>query len=586
MKLIKTGIKGIDNYCEGVMSGDISVCQWVVKAVKRHYRDLSKSKAGKFEYYFEPLAAEHFFDFCYKRKHYEGEVAGMPIRLEPWQQFVWGSIFGWIHKDTKHRRFRETHIEIPKKNGKSILGALIALYGITYDDEPGAQVYNLAINRTQVMKLSYRAAIEMSEKDPELSSMLHVKKSMADMKIECKATSSFFEPLTSKPDRLDGFNVHMAINDETKDWVQHEIYDLMEDGTATRTQPLLYNVTTAGDNRHSLGYKKREYSLKILDKVIENEMFFCVIFTIDEEDIENWDDIEVWKKANPNFGVSVRETYFKSQITRGRESHVKKMDVLTKNLNVWVNAASSWMNMDSWAACGVPELNIEDVRHLPAIIAIDLASKVDLAVVMIMFYDHLEELFHFFMRAYLPEEYLGDGEDASKEERANKKEYRVWADQGYITLTPGYKIDQDFIKQDVIDMVKAYQVERVAYDPFQATKLVTEFEKENLPVVEYRHIVNNMSEPMKELEALVISGGLLHPENPVLTWMMNNVVAKEDVKRNIYPRRKDDHAKIDGAITAIMCLGTYIFELKDKEEENLSPAARRAMERLKQAEQV
>lgn len=582
MKKLQTGIDGIDSYCKDIISGKIAACRWVVKAVERHYRDLRKSNAGKLEYYFEPKAAQHFFDFCYKRKHYEGDVAGLPIELEPWQQFVWGSIFGWIHKKTKHRRFRETHIEIPKKNGKSILGALIALYGITYDDEPGAQVYNLAINRTQVMKLSYRAAMEMSEKDPELSPMLHVKKSMADMKIECKETSSFFEPLTSKPDRLDGFNVHMSINDETKDWTQLEIYDLMEDGMATRTQPLLYNVTTAGDNRRSLGYQKREYSIGVLDSVIKNEMFFCIIYSIDEEDVDKWDDIKTWKKANPNFGVSVREMYYKSQVTRGRESHHKKMDVLTKNLNVWVNAASSWMNIDQWNECGDDKLTIDDVKHLPAIISLDLASKVDIAAVMIMFYDHDMEDFYFFLRGYLPEEYLADSVDKSKEDRANKKLYRVWADQGHLILTPGYKIDQDFIKQDVQDMMRAYKVERIAYDPFQATKLVTEFEKEDLPVIEYRHIVNNMSEPMKELEAIVGSGKLHHDNNPVFTWMMSNVVAKEDVKRNIYPRRKDDESKIDGAIAAIMCLGTYLFELKDEEDENLSPAARRALEAMKE----
>lgn len=581
MNRIQTGIEGIDSYCEGVITGAIDVCQWVMKSVERHYADLEKSQTDDFEYYFEPKAAEHFFDFCYARKHYQGEVAGMPIVLEPWQQFVWGSIFGWVHKETKHRRFRETHIEIPKKNGKSILGALIALYGITYDGEAGAQVYNLAINRTQVMKLSYQAAQEMAESDPELSKILHVKKSMADMKIACGATSSYFEPLTSKPDRLDGFNVHMAINDETKDWTQLEVYDLMEDGTATRTQPLLYNVTTAGDNRRSLGYVKREYSINILNNVVENDMFFCIIYTIDEEDIENWDEIKVWKKANPNFGVSVRETYFKNQITRGRESHHKKMDVLTKNLNVWVNAAASWMNIDKWNDCGDPSLTIEDVRHLPCILALDLASKIDIAALMLMFYDHQTENFYFFLRSYLPEDYVKDSVDASKEDRANKKQYTVWADQGFITLTPGYKIDQDFIKQDVLDFVKSYKVERIAYDPFQATKLVTEFEKEDLPVIEYRHIVNNMSEPMKELEAIVGSESLHHDENPVFTWMISNVVAKEDVKRNIYPRRKDDDSKIDGAIAAIMCLGTYLFELKDEEDKNLSPAAQRALQSLK-----
>lgn len=584
MKKLKTGIEGIDLYCEGVITGKIDVCRWVVKAVERHYKDLKRSKENKFDYYFEPLAAQHFIDFCSKRHHYQGDVAGQPIILEPWQEFVWGSIFGWVHKKTKKRRFRETHIEIPKKNGKSILGALIGLYGITYDNEPGAQVYNLAINRTQVMKLSYQAAQEISERDPDLSQMLNVKKSMADMKIEHKATSSYFEPLTSKPDRLDGFNVHMSINDETKDWTQIEVYDLMEDGTATRTQPLLYNVTTAGDNRKSLGFQKHEYSKEILNGIINNDMFFCIIFSIDEKDLENWDQESVWRKANPNFGVSIQESYFKSQVTRGKESHLKKMDVLTKNLNVWVSAASSWMNIDHWQACGDDDLMIDDVSSLPAIIAIDLASKVDIAAVMIMFYDHDAEEFYFFLRSYLPEDYVIDSDNRTKEGRVNKKNYKVWADAGYITLTPGYKTDQDFIKQDVLDMMKKYQVERVAYDPFQATKLVTEFEKEDLPVIEYRHIVNNMSEPMKELEGIVGSGKLHHDNNPVLTWMMSNVVAKEDVKRNIYPRRKDEDSKIDGAITAIMCLGTYLFDLKDEEDKNLSPAAQRALQALKEKE--
>lgn len=575
MKHPKTGIDGLDSYCEGVVTGEISVCQWVRKAVQRHYRDMSRAKSDEFPYYFEPKAAAHFFDFCYRRKHYEGEVAGKPIILEPWQQFVWGSIFGWLHRDTKYRRFRETHIEIPKKQGKSLLGALIALYGITYDNEPGAQVYNLAINRTQAMKLSYRAAQEMSETDEELKELLQVKRSMADMKIECKINSSFFEPLTSKPDRLDGFNVHMSINDETKDWDQIEVYDLMEDGTATRSQPLLYNVTTAGDNRNSLGYLKRDYSVKVLDQVLKDEFFFCVIYTIDEEDLEHWDNVEVWKKANPNYGISVQESYFMNQITKGRESQRKKNDVLTKNLNVWVSAYEQWIDPDRWRQ-GQTEKTMMDLKDLPCVLSLDLASKIDLAALALMFFDVLSGTFYFFHRFYLPEEVLSGGDSESPQERANRKEYQVWADQGWITLTPGARIDQEYIKQDIIDLCRMYDVRKVAYDPFQATKLVTELEKENLPLLEYRHTVLNMSEPMKELEAGILQGTVQHEGNPVLTWMMSNVVAKEDVKGNIYPRKADKERKIDGAVACIMAIGTYLFTVKDNEQKNISPYAARA----------
>jgi len=578
MNLIDTGIDGIDRYCRQVMSGETPVCRYLKQAVDRHYRDLNNQKSKKFPFYFSPEMAEHFFTFCESLKHYNGDWAGKPLLLEDWQKFIYGSIFGWLSVLNNKRRFHETHIEIPKKNGKSIIGGAIALYGISVDDEPGAEVYTLATNRMQAMKLSYKAAIQMVENHTELKSVMKINKGMATMGIEYPANNSKFEPLTSKPKSLDGFNPHMAVNDETKDWDDMSVYDLIEDGIATRSQPLLYNVSTAGDNRRSLAYRKREYLISILNQIIKDDRFFGVIYTIDDEDLENWDTEESWRKANPNFGISIQRSYFERQVKSGRQTQRKKNDVLTKNLNRWISAFEQWMDGDAWKKCADNELTPDDFKELPCILALDLASKKDLAAMVLMFYDELSEQFFVFLKSYLPEGFLATDPDGEK------KEYRAWADDGHIILTDGSMIDQDFIKEDVIDAAKKYDVRKIAYDPFQATKLVTELQKESYlkdVLLEYRHTVLNMSEPMKEIEAKVLDGLLHHEDNPVLNWMFSNVVAKEDRKENIYPNKKDDGQKIDGAVAAIMAMGAYLFTLKGEETDKLSPYARRILEAQK-----
>lgn len=573
---MRTGIEEIDRYCQKITDGRIPACRWVRKAVERHYHDLERQATKKFPYYFSPKHAEHFISFAQSLKQTKGQFHGRLLVLEDWQKFVYGSLFGWLHMDTRTRRFHEAYIEIPKKNGKSILGAVVGLYGLVADGEMGAEIYCLATNRMQASQLSYEVAVNMIEQNEELSSLLKINKGMATMGIYYPAAASYFKPLTSKPKSLDGFNPHMAINDEVKDWADMSVYDMIDDGTATRTESLLYNVTTAGENRRSLGYVKREYLTKVLDGVQTDENFFGIIYTIDEEDLERWDDIEVWKKANPNFGISIQEQYWRKQVRSARESQRKKNDVLTKNLNVWITAFDQWMDLDSWNACGDPDLTIDQVKHLPCIIALDLASKIDIAVMLLMFYG--DSRFYFFLKSYLPEEYMDRGD-------ALVQDYKAWSDEGYITLTPGARTDQDYIKADILEACQLYDVQKIAFDPFQATKLVTELEKENLPLLEYRHTVLNMSEPMKEVEACVLEGSLVHPCNPVLTWMFSNVVAREDAKENIYPRKKDEEHKIDGAVAAIMAMGTYIFTLKEDEESELSPYARRAMQSLNEEEE-
>lgn len=552
MKMHHTGIAGFDTYVDGVLSGKIDVCGFAKKAIHRHVDDMAKAQDDSYPYYFEKQAAIHFFDFAYSQcEHYEGDYAGEPIDFLPWQQFVFGSIFGWLKKSTKKRRFRETHIEIPKKNGKSIIGAIVALYGLDWDNEPGAQIYNLATNRTHAMKLSYRAATVMVEKSPVLSQKMFVNKSIATMRVACPSTDSFFEPLTSKPDNLDGFNVHMSINDETKDWKDKTVYDLISDGTAARSQPLILNITTAGSDQNSLGYDHRQMAIDLLQGTTENERFFCIIYTIDEEDMKCWDEERIWRKANPSYGVSVHSDYFETKISKAQKSDMQKNDFLTKHLNCWVAAMTQWMNMDKWNKCANPDLTLSDFTNDPAYIAMDLASNLDLvSLAMILKRDGK---YRAFTRSYISQRAV----DESKQ--GIKLQYLSWAKKGDLIITPGETTDYNFVEEDLRELLTSHNIQAVGFDPYQSNYMINNLSNSGVKVVKVPQQVKTLSQPMKNLEGFVYDEKIEHNDK-VLSWCMGNIVAKEDRKGNIFPNKEDNAKKIDAGVALIMA---FALELSD-----------------------
>ena len=140
----------------------------------------------------------------------------------------------------------------------------------------------------------------------------------------------------------------------------------------------------------------------------------------------------------------------------------------------------------------------------------------------------------------------------------NNEHYSGWAADGWLTVTEGEIIDFDEIKTDLMDLASHFEVKELAFDPFQATKLITELMNEGFQCVEMRPTVLNFSEPMKELDAMIRSGALRHDNSPIMTWMMSNVVATTDAKDNVYPRKEREESKIDGAVALIMAVGRYL----------------------------
>ena len=545
-------------YCDGVLNGEIPACEFVWQACDRQVKDLEKADLGQFDWQWNPelidiegisyYPAERICKFIELLPHIKGEWAGRPITLEPWQIFILTTVFGWVD-DNGHRRFRTVYTEIPRKNTKSTMTSGVGLYLLAADNEPGAEVYSAATTRDQA-KIVWNDAKRMASRSAGLQQRFGV--TAAAHAIYVEDTASTFKALSrDQGGNLDGLNVHGGLIDELHAHKTRDVFDVIETGTGARRQSLLWNITTAGFNRAGICYEQRSYTIKILNRSAVDESYFGIIFTIDKDD--DWTSEESWIKANPNWGISVKPDDIRRKARKAMEMQSATNNFLTKHLNVWVNAATAWMDMIAWERQGENTLALENFSDCDCHLSVDLSTKIDIACWNITFRRKENGVDHYygFTFNYLPEDAAHDGRNS---------QYSGWERTGKLIVTPGNVTDIARIEADILDFFRRYRVMSVAYDEWQAQYLANRLLEEGVPMVNYRHTVANMSEPMKEWEALVLQGRYHHNGCPVMTWMVSNVVAHLDAKDNIYPRKEFPENKIDGPICQIMSIGRWIAE--------------------------
>lgn len=540
-------------YAKDVLGGRVPACKWVKLACRRHRQDLKRAKAG-WSYRFDREKAQRVCRFIELMPHTKGKWAAKRpgqsnlIRLEPWQAFVVCVLFGWVHVDSGLRRFREAYIAVPRKNGKSALIAAIGNYMLAADGEHGAEVFCGATSKAQAWEVFRPARLQaLAESSDGFRRTFGVE--VAAESIYIPSNGSRFAPIIGKPG--DGASPSCAIIDEFHEHPTSEQYDSMKTGMGAREQPLLAIITTAGEDIASPCHSLHQDAQKVLDGVWENDALFAVIFGIDEGD--DWTSEDVLAKANPNIGVSVDAGYLRAQqmeaIRNPRKANVFK----TKHLNVWVHARSPWMNMEAWNACEDSTLDIDDFRGVPCWMGMDLASKIDLASVARLFRRDVDGTAHWyvFVRSYIPED---------RAQEPGLEHYAGWVADGHLVATEGNIIDQNRIEADILDDAGQHGVNAVAFDPYSATKLALDLTAKGVPMVEVPQTVGNLSEPMKELEALVLSGRLHHDGNPVTTWAASNVTARTDANDNVFPRKDRVENKIDPIVALINAMNRALAD--------------------------
>ncbi len=555
-------------YCTRTLSGEIAACKWNKAACQRQLDDLQAAESDPhFPFEWRPDKAEHICRFLELLPHIKGEWAGKAIELQLWQIFILTTVFGWYRKNGR-RRYRTVYIEVPRKNAKSTLSSGVALYMLTADSEPGAEIYSAATTRDQA-RIVFDDAKKMATLEPGFRQRYGVRV-LAHSLYEVINGGKFL-PLSAEGGTLDGLNIHFAVVDELHAHRTRAVYDVLETGTGARSQSLLWNITTAGSDRAGICYEQRTYVTGVLNTVlrrhdglgypvkgssIEDDTYFGIIYSIDDGD--DWASESCWAKANPNYNISIYPDDIRRLADKALKTASARPNFLTKRLDVWVNAASAWMDMRLWDACADATLEKSQFAECKCVIGLDLASKKDIADKVTIF-ERLESgVVHYYAFAthYLPEAAAVD---------ENNSQYAGWVEDGWLTTTPGNVTDFDLIEEDIRNDLVAWKVAEIPFDPWQATQLSSHLLGEGAPMVEFRQTVQHMSEPMKEFEALVLAGRFHHTGDPVLTWMVSNVVAFRDNKDNIYPRKETEEKKIDGVIATIMALARLICPSEEEE---------------------
>lgn len=532
-----------NNYARRVVSGKQAACRQILLACERHLADLERS-----EWVFDTDRVEEVCTFAELMPHVKGRWAQKRelIVLQDWQVWILASIFGWKDKSGK-RRYRQAFILVPRKNGKSILAALIGLIMLVLDGEAGAEVYCGATTEAQAYEV-FRPAKQMAERAEDFLSTFDV--TLAAKSI-FTVDGSRFQPVIGKPG--DGSSPHCAIIDEYHEHDTPVQFDTMLTGMGAREQPLALVITTAGDNVAGPCRDMQKFGEDVLEGHIADDQMFVAIWTIDKGD--QWQDFGVWEKANPNLGVSINEDFLRARHKEALDRPAKQGINLTKHLNVWVSSRDAWLNMADWQLCADVSLTLDEMAGCEAWIGLDLATKIDVAA-MVAKIKMADGRIAYLPKFYLPESQVTDGKSK------NATAYGGWAAEGYLTLTPGDATDFEFIAEDLREWMRKLDVQAVGFDPYQAHHLSQQMMGEGAPMIEYPMQTRTLSPAMREMEAAITAKKRVHPGNPMFDWMASNVTSREDGRGNIYPRKPhgQDHLKIDGITAALMAEGLSMGE--------------------------
>lgn len=536
-------------YADDVLSGKQVACQWVMLACQRFVDDLEHGDER--ELHFDDQTAQQVIAFFALLKQSKGEWAGQYLILQPWQQFIVANLFGWKKADG-NRRFRNAYIEVARKNGKSTLGAGLGLYLLLADGEPGAEVYSAATKREQA-RIIHSEATRMAKSSPAIRKEVEIVRDS----IYIVNTASKYEPLSSDYNSMDGLNLHGGIIDELHAHKTREVYDVLDTATGARRQALIASITTSGFNRQTVCWDHHEYSEKILSKIIQDDSWFCIIYTLDikegkdgQIEGDDWEDESVWIKSNPNLGVSKKWADMRQKAKRAGEMPSALNAFLRKELDIWTQAETKWIPREHWDQCG-EAVDPDGLRGRTCYAAMDLSSTSDITAYLLVFPPATDDdRYQVLRRFFIPEEAM------HKRSHEDRVPYDVWVRQGYIHATPGNVIDYDFILEKIFTDAETYDIKELAYDPWNATmmqtKLMERFGDEFL--VQFRQGYKSLSAPTKELERLILQHMIAHGNDPVLNWMADNLVVREDPAGNIKPDKEKSTEKIDGMVALIMAL--------------------------------
>ena len=528
-------------YWEAIQGGKVTVPKRVYKTYERLVSDIKEPQDG---YIFDESRANkpiRFIEqFC---KHSKGEWAGKPVKLELFQKAYIAALFGFIHKDTGLRKYKETLFMVARKNGKSTMLAGIALYMLIADNEPGSEVYSTATKKDQA-RIIFDETLNMVQQSPELNRF--VKKRKTDLYFPMAMAK--FQPLGKNSDTLDGLNAHCVIMDELHSVKDRNLYEVMKQSQAARRQPLTVMITTAGTVRECIFDDMYAYACGITDGTFKDDTFLPIIYELDRRD--EYTDPKAWEKANPGINSIKKVSDLAEKVERAKNSPKDLSGILCKDFNVRATTSTAWLTFDD--INNESTFDLERFRGSFAIGGADLSITTDLTSASLLMMDKTTE------ERFITQMYWLPRESFQERVQRDKIPYDKWLDVGLLRLCNGNSISYGDITAWFLEMVNIHGITPawIYYDSYSAKYWVEEMENAGFRMVRCIQGAKTLSLPMQMMGADLQAKKINYNNSPILKWCLTNTGIQTDRNGNIVPiKAQAAKQRIDG--TASM-LDSYV----------------------------
>lgn len=540
------------DYYQQISQGKIRANKEITALYSRLNAEMEESsRNSKTLFYFNEAAGTRVIDFIETYcRHYQGDKAGQTVRLELFQKAFVQQLFGWLERGTNRRRFREYFFEVARKHGKSFLSACIAVYMLTFDDEPGAEVYTAATKLDQA-RIIYKAACNIIEQSPELRALVKPGRYETNFKM----LRSVMKPLPSESKSLDGLNIHFAALDEIHEQRDRNMYDVLRQGMKARRQPLIGCITTSGFFREGLYDDLHDYACRVALGIITDDRLLPVVYKLDKE--EEWLDPKCWIKANPGLGTIKSYIQLADDVERAKNDESYRPTLLVKDFNIKQNAVSSWLPFSSVVNETVVEDSYLDRSY--AIGGCDLSSTVDLTCGTLLIRKPKDPNVYVLQQYFLPRSKVDKIEGMTTQEAP----YQLWADNGWLTICEGTQVNYSDVTAWFVKMVRERNIRPlwICYDRALAGYWVEEMESYGFEMEKTAQGPFTWSQPMKEMGAAFERHEVVYQNNPILRWCLSNTAKKSQNKdgiETIQPVKVQQQRRIDGMVSLLNAWVGYV----------------------------
>lgn len=517
-------------YAENVVNGKTIASQKVTQACQRHLNDLDRQGTDDFPWIFVEEKGHRpirFIElFC---KPSKGDFN--KLVLQSWQHFTIGSIFGWVHKDTGIRRFKEALIFVGRKNGKTTKISGVSLYGVSKDNENGAEIHLLA-NSMKQARLLFDESKAMIKASPLLKKKF---RTLRDA-IHFDKTVSKIEPQASDSERLDGLNTHIGVFDEIHEYKDYKLINVIKNSRQSRRQPLLIYITTAGYQLDGPLVTYYEQAVDVLNGDIKDERTFYYIAELDDE--TEFDKPKMWIKANPNMHVSINLNDMIEDWEKAKRTPAERNDFITKRFNIFVdNSEQSFLDYTTLRKNN-KEIDYDTLVNLPCIGGFDLSDSEDLTSACLEWWNEKTGEIIILSHSWVTEK---------KVLMENEKiDYRELEKEGLLTIVKDEYIRKEIVYDWFVELSHTYRVELITYDPAKAFGLVESLNNYgfNTLVVRQGHLT--LGPAVDDAKERFLDGNVIFNNNRLFRWYVNNVKLVEDRNRNKLPQKQGRYRKIDG----------------------------------------